>query len=598
MLHSPPTARPNPRRTHALHALLLTFYFALRRPHRRDRPAYCDEASYLRWAQLICADPLHNLFISMEDAKLPLHYWLLALCYHLTPDPILSGRLFSVLCGALTIVLLFPLSTELLHLHKKSHPTTRLAPNLLASVLALFAITSPLLATYQRLALAEPLLLLESIALAAYSLRFARQLTESPTTPLKSHLRSTLTLALLWTLPLLTKQDFSYLLWSFPPLALALHLLSRHPLAETRTTTYLTPPAPDPSPLRTGVLPLLTHRFLPLYTLATAIALLLFIPVLFTSNTYPLTVRLFYKQAFYFSTADMSRAHIFWNNLGTLLIPRSAGHAQWWPYNPAAPLAQGPLYLYLTPPLHDLILAGTVTLILKRSYAALLFFAAWCVLLLGALCLNSNVITTRYALLGIAPLLLLAAWITASVYARLPKILAPIFLLALLTWPLAATTWQTLNYSAPTALDMDRSCYQISCGGGYGVQQLAAYLTAQAAHHPITVITENAPAIHTDYPWLALRNNPNIQLLCAPESPHHTRPPPTPQSRTNPPRPLHPHLPPRHPPHLPDPPPRRRLRRPLPPPLPNLITLFPNPNPDPSHIPVFALALIRTTPPS
>jgi len=150
--------------------LLLALYALMRLPHLRDMPVFCDEATYLRWAQLIRTDPLHNLWVSMEDAQLPVHYWLLAIVYPFNADPIYAGRLLSVLCGAATIPLLFVLSAELCRLQVRwsqgISPNSSANPLIFGAILALFMITSPLVATYQRLALAESLLLMESIALA------------------------------------------------------------------------------------------------------------------------------------------------------------------------------------------------------------------------------------------------------------------------------------------------------------------------------------------------------------------------------------------------------------------------------------------------
>src|SRR3954469_8492966 len=90
-------------------ALLICAYFLLRLPNLRAMPIFCDEATYVRWAQLIWKDPAHNYWVSMEDAKLPVHYWALALFSGagrtLGGDPLWWGRLFSVICGAAMIPL-------------------------------------------------------------------------------------------------------------------------------------------------------------------------------------------------------------------------------------------------------------------------------------------------------------------------------------------------------------------------------------------------------------------------------------------------------------------------------------------------------------
>ena len=80
-----------------LAVLLLTAACAiLRLPGLRAFPIFGDESIHLHWAQLIRERPIENAFLSLQDPKPPLHFWLLALFLPLSPDPVFAGRLLSL----------------------------------------------------------------------------------------------------------------------------------------------------------------------------------------------------------------------------------------------------------------------------------------------------------------------------------------------------------------------------------------------------------------------------------------------------------------------------------------------------------------------
>jgi hypothetical protein len=471
--------------------LLMALFLAVRLPNLRALPVFCDEATYLRWAQLIHADPLRNLWISMNDAKLPLHYWLLALVYDINADPIYAGRLLSVALSALTIPLLLALATELEQIAAiRTGRTPQLTPFGLLAVF--FTTLSPAMANFQRMALAEPLLLLETLALAWWSLRFARSVAQNTRTGRLALVRQSIAMGLIWAALLLTKQNFSYLLWSLPLLALALY--ANH--ATWRT---------------------IARQAFPPYLTATLIGLLIYIPVLFANTTYPIAVRLFYKPSFFeapaFSRWEMLRTNLYW-----LFVPRVDGHLAWWPHSLSTPLTDGALYLYLTPPVYILLIAGIFGCIRKRSRVPLLFLTGWCAVLLLPLLFNRNFLTVRFTFLATAPMILAAAWVAAecinalsphpTITTRVMQILITTICLA---WPAAATIAQAIDCHAPTRLSADRREYLYGPSGGDSIQQASQWLEEQSHSQPITVITGNGPG-EADYLWLTLRNNPRIIL--------------------------------------------------------------------------------------
>src|SRR6267143_1033634 len=94
----------------ALPASAAFAYLVLRLPGLMALPIFCDESVYIRYAQLIRRAPVSRALLSVVDPKPPLHYWLLAAVLRTTSDPLLAARLLSVVAGAASVLVLFPLS--------------------------------------------------------------------------------------------------------------------------------------------------------------------------------------------------------------------------------------------------------------------------------------------------------------------------------------------------------------------------------------------------------------------------------------------------------------------------------------------------------
>lgn len=78
-------------------------YFLSRLVSLNNFPIFTDEAIYLRWAQ-IAKNDANWRFISLTDGKQPLYIWLTMVAMKVIDDPIMAGRLVSVLAGVLTIL--------------------------------------------------------------------------------------------------------------------------------------------------------------------------------------------------------------------------------------------------------------------------------------------------------------------------------------------------------------------------------------------------------------------------------------------------------------------------------------------------------------
>lgn len=83
--------------------VLLIAYFALRLPNLTLQPIFADEAIYVRWAQVMKAEPTLR-FLPVTDGKTPLWMWILMPLFTFISDPLLAGRLLSVFCGSLTLI--------------------------------------------------------------------------------------------------------------------------------------------------------------------------------------------------------------------------------------------------------------------------------------------------------------------------------------------------------------------------------------------------------------------------------------------------------------------------------------------------------------
>ena len=134
-------------------------YLLLRLPGLIAMPIFCDESVYLRYAQLIARAPVSRALLSVVDPKPPLHYWLLALVHRATSDPLLAARLLSVVAGAASLLVLFPLSRELANLARSADERKGVgafSAGSFAAVASALFVACPFLAFYQRLALADP----------------------------------------------------------------------------------------------------------------------------------------------------------------------------------------------------------------------------------------------------------------------------------------------------------------------------------------------------------------------------------------------------------------------------------------------------------
>ncbi len=120
-------------------------YFLSRLFHLTIIPVFVDEAIYIRWAQVMRA--VNTLrFLPLSDGKQPLFMWLIMPFLKIIADPLVAGRLVSVLAGLGAMAGIFVLSFLLF---KKKE---------VAFLASLLYLISPFTFFFDRLALADGLL--------------------------------------------------------------------------------------------------------------------------------------------------------------------------------------------------------------------------------------------------------------------------------------------------------------------------------------------------------------------------------------------------------------------------------------------------------
>ncbi len=82
---------------------IILLFFALRLPNLTLQPIFADEAIYIRWAQVMKAEPTLR-FLPQSDGKTPLFMWIMMPLFKVFSDPLFAGRILSVLSGFGTLL--------------------------------------------------------------------------------------------------------------------------------------------------------------------------------------------------------------------------------------------------------------------------------------------------------------------------------------------------------------------------------------------------------------------------------------------------------------------------------------------------------------
>ncbi|MEK7497522.1 MAG: glycosyltransferase family 39 protein [Patescibacteria group bacterium] len=88
---------------------ILIFAFLIRLYNLTLLPVFADEAIYIRWSQIMSAEPTLR-FLPLSDGKQPFYMWVLMFVVGRVSDPLFAGRVLSVVSGIGSIVGIFAVS--------------------------------------------------------------------------------------------------------------------------------------------------------------------------------------------------------------------------------------------------------------------------------------------------------------------------------------------------------------------------------------------------------------------------------------------------------------------------------------------------------
>ncbi len=492
----------------------------MRLPGLMNLPIFGDEAIYLRWAQWVWGSGSSEMhpWVSLADPKPPLHFWLLSLVIGWGSDPLLPARLLSVFAGAASILLVLATAGELAELLKagpgQSGEQAKSAGRGIGLIAALLAIFCPFLAFYQRLATADAVFVAESLAIVWLSLRWGRLAAAGKAGSNRAAWSSAAGLGVAIGAALLTRQGVSYTLCIMPVAGLGVCAIFRRPVdAAPRRSRWIW------AAMQLSAAAVIAAVLWSPYLLAHLPQALASAPEGAAGGSRTTLVvkeikrRIFYQDQF---TAG--------GDTVLAVARRNAGLMFWPHWNAAGEPDSGWFYLYLTPVVYILCLAGVVYTAIRQS-RLFLILAIWAAAVLLPMIFLAHVIYSRYVLAGVMPMLFAGAYLLAD----LLRITSQAFsgqsagawamplaiLVAMLSWPTKELMAQATFWKDQTLTARDRYQYITGWTDGYGSRDAIAYLRKAARAGPLVVITDDGWGTPSDAVWAELVNEPQVHLFYA-----------------------------------------------------------------------------------
>jgi len=143
--------------------LVTVFAFLLRYINLTSIPVFADEAIYIRWAQVMKAESTLR-FLPLSDGKQPLFMWSVIPMLKIFSDPLVAGRMVSLLSGVGTLLGVSALSYILFKSRRA------------ALVTALIYTVSPFAILFDRLALVDSMLAMFGVWTAVFSILAVRNI--------------------------------------------------------------------------------------------------------------------------------------------------------------------------------------------------------------------------------------------------------------------------------------------------------------------------------------------------------------------------------------------------------------------------------------
>jgi hypothetical protein len=181
-------------------------YFTTRLWNLGLLPMVSDEGTYIDWGvRAWHARGIGDWLASLEDGKQPLLAWLMPPALAAFPDRLIAGRLVSVVCGAINVVLIWQTAASL------ASPWGARVGRIAGPVAATFTVVAPVAFIHDRMALYDSLVTTASLLVLITTLRWA----DAPT------VLRTLVLGLAVAVAVLTKLSALFFVAVAPAVAIA-----------------------------------------------------------------------------------------------------------------------------------------------------------------------------------------------------------------------------------------------------------------------------------------------------------------------------------------------------------------------------------------
>jgi hypothetical protein len=310
----------------------------------------------------------------------------------------------------------------------------------------------PYASLHQRLAMVEPLFLLEAAAVAWLSLRISGRARWSTAVALGFWMGATM----------LTRQDLSYLLWALPVLSFCLRAPERREPAV---------------------------RWARMITTAAVLSLVIWLPMLLARSGPDLFDRIFHS-------------HVLVEPMGlSERISMSLANAV---------ALTGWLWTYLTPPVLLFAVGALVWLSSCGQWRIAVFVTAWLALTMAPLVIFGRFLFSRYGIVAVIPALLVAGIALGEMprargktEAGRVRMAKGLVLVALCTWPAYSIFLQATRWREQQLVALDR--WQLVSGwpAGYSTEQAIRYLSDLTSLQPIVLLVPRNEGNPMDALWLA-----------------------------------------------------------------------------------------------
>jgi 4-amino-4-deoxy-L-arabinose transferase-like glycosyltransferase len=437
-----------------LELFLILIFFTTRLVNLTILPIFADEAIYVRWSQIMRNEPTLR-FLPLSDGKTPLFMWVLIPLLKFFQDPLIAGRLISILSGFGTLVGIFVLARYL--------RGARVA--LLASFLY---IISPYMLFFDRMALVDSFLNFWGVWSLFLAILLVRTL----------RLDVAMFLGFVLAGSVLTKPSGWFFLYLLPLTLILFDFSAKGGSASGRKK-------------------LITLRLAKLVGLWAVSALFAFLGY----NALRLGPN-------FQMIAARNRDYVF--SLQEVLTH------PWDPFKARIVEFFGWFGTLFTWPIFLIALAGIVFAIFKKQ-RELIFIFLWALLPFLVQAEIAKDISARYLIFSATPLLFLAANFCDQIFdfgkKKFGRVLTPIILILISILP-AIFIFQLLSNPQKAPLPRkERSGYLEEWTSGYGLREVADYLKIEAQERKVMVGTEGVFGTLPDGLQIYLEGVPNVTVI-------------------------------------------------------------------------------------